>query len=271
MTALVTLTARCPLATRTRLFSAGRAGDDVLVDPFAAAQPGTLPVPNRLAVDHAIRLALTFDADISARCEWTRRHRFIDGLPKGYQITLANSPLARNGWIADTSRRWPLTQLHLAEDIGVPHDPARAGASLVELLVAPILFDDDSGAVDACLTALAASVHTADVGGPPRCTADVASTPYGPSCMVVELTACPVPSRAVAAEARRQAELLVRGSQVVPVVVAYDEREDRTVVLHPWAEDSGDLPEPDLPPLAIDPAWIARIRRTMTATRPAPA
>lgn len=267
MTAIVTLAASCPLATRTRLFSAGRTGEDVRADPFAAAQPGTLPVPNRLAVDHAIRLALTFEADIAARSAWTRRHSFAAGVPRGYRISQATSPLARGGRITDGERLWPLTQLHLAEDTGALHDPARAGAALVELLVAPIRVDADAGAVDACLAALAASVHAAGVGGPPRCAADVALTPDGPTCTIAALTAHAAPSRAVAAEVRRQVELLGRGARVAPAVVAYDGREDRSLVLHPQAEDLGDLPEPDLPPLTIDLAWISRVRGSMAAAR----
>jgi len=248
MTATVTLEIHCPIVPRT-------------ADRIPEASDA-LFVQGHWAVDRALRLALAFDAEISEDCRWTRRRRFDVGPARGQPITHLTSSLARGGWVSAARRRWPVAQLHLAEDIG-DDDLSRTGAARIEIFVAPIQEDAAPKEVAACLYALRGLFHTTRVAGPNdlRCTARVALSADGEACTIVDVEACLDPSRAVAAELRRQSSLLASGARVTPTLVGYDGDKDRTHVLSDRQPEAfQDLLEPKLPPLRIDAAWIARIR-----------
>jgi Asp-tRNA(Asn)/Glu-tRNA(Gln) amidotransferase B subunit len=223
-TATVDLTLRLPLTARLGLF----AREEGPHDPFTLARPGTLPLVDQCAVDRAIRVALIVGAEIAAVSRWTRRHRFDPALARGYQITQVEVPLARGGVISDRGRGWTLTQLHISE--------APGGAPQVELLVAP--FTGLAAAAE-CARALAAIL-----------TADALEDPAQLRCdMTITL-----------ADGTRRT--------VGDLDLAALERAtcgDRASDLPETSENADEyyLPEPDLPPLHIDAARLARVRREL--------
>ncbi|MBA3547246.1 MAG: hypothetical protein H0T76_12235 [Nannocystis sp.] len=262
-TVTIGLEFRCRLATRTRLFSpcamAMSAAPDSQVDAYTLALPGTLPALNRQAVELAIRLALALGAAIAPVSRWVRRHAFDPSLPKGYQTTQGEAPLARGGTIEVAGRALRLTSIRLAEHAGELRngsvDFSRAGAPLLELAGESMIMRAAPEEASAYLRALQAIVRAtgvadSDMPGALRCDAHVSLWPKGQEgsgarCTVADLGSGPALERAIAAEIQRQAALLDQG-----LVVASMTPEANHLY----------LPEPDLPPLRIDAAWIERAR-----------
>ncbi len=256
-TVTIGLEFRCRLATRTRLFSPCATASASQVDAYTLALPGTLPALNRQAVELAIRLALALGAEIAPVSRWVRKHAFDPSLPKGYQITQRESPLARGGAIEVAGRALRLTSIRLSEDVGELRpgaiDFSRAGAPLLELAGESMIMraaPEDAPAYLRALQAIvrATGVADTDTPGALQCDAHVSLWPKGQEgsgarCTIAGLGSGPALERAIAAEIRRQAALLDQGL----VVASLTPEADRLY-----------LPEPDLPPLHIDAAWIRR-------------
>lgn len=241
MTATVTLDIQCPITLRAAGHSDGQ------------------PVSGHWSVDRALRLALAFDAEISTYCRWTRLARSEAELSNGHRVTYLLSSLARGGWVSAVTRRWPIVQVHLAED----HGEEGRGAPRIEIFVAPIRDEAAPKQVAACLYALRALVYTQRIASPNelRCAAHVAVEADSASCTIVDVDTCADPSRAIAAELHRQSKLLSRGARVSPDIVRYDDREERALVLGARQPAASHVPtDPGLPPLHVDATWIARIR-----------
>lgn len=272
------LTFRCRLATRTRMFSPCPTHPTTALDAYTLAYPGTLPTPNRRAIDLAMRLALALGAEVAPISRWVRKHFFDPGLPKGYQITQHCEPLARGGRLAIDGRCLELTQLHLSEDLGVLRNrsPAarhrlhleHAGASLVEIVTAPMPLRTGLAEASVWLREMQAILSASAVASPDtgalRCDATISLRPTGPigtvtHCTIREITSAHVLERAIAAEIQRQAELMDSGGTVAPRTFVLDPATDGPPRLS-GHEAPRYLPEPDLPPLQIDSAWIERVR-----------
>ena len=288
------LEVHCQLATRTKMFSACPfhfgASPNTLTDAYTLALPGSLPVANREAIELGLRLALALGAEVAPRSVWARKHYFYPDLPKGYQITQADPPLARGGSIeVAPGRRVGLLRIHLEEDAGKlvhPADPAvslvdfnRAGAPLLEVVGEPTIASPAEAA--AFLRQLRAIVRALGISaadmqeGTLRCDANVslraqASDGLGARCEVKNLNSFKFLERALAAEIRRQTRILADGGVVTPATLRYDVPQDRTVVMRSKesAAEYRYLPEPDLPPLEVDAAWIARVRAALPALPP---
>ena len=279
------LEVHCQLATRTKLFSACPtrfgAPANTLIDAYTLALPGALPVVNVHAVELAIRLALAVGADVRPISRWARKHYFYPDLPKGYQISQGDEPLARGGSIDVAGRALALTRIHLEEDAGaLQHagersliDLNRAGAPLVEIVGEPVITSPAEAA--AYLRELRAIVRALDVSradmeaGSLRCDANVSicrpGQVAGTRCEIKNLNSFRFLEAAITAEIRRQTQLLSAGQAVTPVTLRYDAARDRVEVMR--AKESAAeyhyLPEPDLPPLRIDAAWIDRVRAAL--------
>jgi aspartyl-tRNA(Asn)/glutamyl-tRNA(Gln) amidotransferase subunit B len=280
------LEVHCQLATRTKLFSACPtrfgAPANTLVDAYTLALPGALPVVNEHAVELAIRLALAVGAELQPISRWARKHYAYPDLPKGYQITQADAPLARGGSITVDGRALALTRIHLEEDAGkLQHvgdvsllDLNRAGAPLVEIVGAPVITSAAEAA--AYLRELRAIVRALGVSsadmeeGSLRCDANVSICPRGQAlpgtrCEIKNLNSFRFLESAITAEIRRQTQLLRAGEGVAAVTLGYDADRDRLYVMR--AKESAAeyhyMPEADLPPLCIDAAWIERVRAAL--------
>ena len=280
---VIGLEVHCQLATRTKMFTpcayAIGAEPNTQIDAYTLGLPGTLPTPNREAIEFALRLALAVDCEIQSSSRWARKHYFYPDLPKGYQITQADQPYARGGWIEITDRRVPLQRIHIEEDAGKNvHDAEvslidynRAGAPLVEIVSLPVL----RSAAEAAeyMRELRTIVRYLGVSeanmeeGTLRCDANVSlrrigETALGTRCEIKNLNSFKFLEAAINAEIRRQADLLDRQQPVVQSTLSYDPGRDLTKVMRSKEEaaDYRYFPEPDMPPLAIDEAMIAAAR-----------
>jgi aspartyl-tRNA(Asn)/glutamyl-tRNA(Gln) amidotransferase subunit B len=292
--AVIGLEVHCQLETKSKLFSPCPveigAAPNTRTDAYSWGLPGTLPVPNERAVRFAIALALATGCTVAARSRFARKHYFYPDLPKGYQITQADDPYATGGSIevpgakaADGGPvRVRLQRIHLEEDAGKTiHagsrslvDYNRAGAPLVEIVSEPDLRSADHAA--AYVRELRTIVRTLGISrgnmeeGTLRCDANVSlrrpgDAELGVRCEIKNVNSFRFLARAIEAEIRRQADLLDRGEPVVRATLGYDGERDRLRVMR-FKEDAADyryLPDPDLPPLAISPSWIADVRATM--------
>ena len=295
---VIGLEVHCQLETASKMFSACPVGllapPNTLVDAYTLGLPGTLPVPNAQAVRHGIALALACGCELHEHSRFARKHYFYPDLPKGYQITQAHEPYATGGSLevpgfheADgRPKRVPLVRIHFEEDAGknvhVPGedhslvDYDRAGAPLLEIVSEPAIGSAEEAA--AYLRELRTLVRTLGISqanmeeGTLRCDANVSvrrrgSKALGTRCEIKNLNSFRFLAQAIAAEIRRQVDLLEQGRAIVMATLSYDPDRDRTRVMR-TKEDAADyryLPEPDLPPLTILQAWVDQVRAELPA------
>jgi aspartyl-tRNA(Asn)/glutamyl-tRNA(Gln) amidotransferase subunit B len=293
---VIGLETHCQLQTESKMFSACPVGllapPNTLVDAYTLGLPGTLPVPNARAVRLGIALALACGCELHEHSRFARKHYFYPDLPKGYQITQSDEPFATGGGLVvpgfrDASgqpKRVPLVRIHLEEDAGknthVPGqdyslvDYDRAGAPLLEIVSQPAIGSAEEAA--AYMRELRTLVRTLGISsanmeeGTLRCDANVSvrprgSTVLGVRCEIKNLNSFRFLALAIAAEIRRQIDLLAQGQPIVSATLSYDPDRDRTRVMR-TKEATADyryMPEPDLPPLRIERAWIEEIRGAM--------
>jgi aspartyl-tRNA(Asn)/glutamyl-tRNA(Gln) amidotransferase subunit B len=286
---VIGLEVHCQLETASKLFSAcpleNGAPANTRTDALSWGLPGALPVPNRKAVESAIAIAVATGCAVHRTSTFARKHYTYPDLPKGYQITQGDEPYATGGALeipGDTPRRIRLQRIHLEEDAGKNvHvgtasgvDYNRAGAPLVEIVSEPDLRSADEAA--ACLREIRALVRALGIShanmeeGTLRCDANVSLRPIGTGtlgvrCEIKNVASFRFLARAIEAEVRRQSELLARGEPIVRCTLGYDHDRDRLFVMR-TKEDAADyrwLPDPDLPPLVIDDAWVAAVRNAM--------
>lgn len=284
--ATIGLEVHCQLSTRTKLFSpcpyTYPAPPNSLTDAYTLGLPGELPVVDRRAVEYGLRLALAVGATPSPRSVWTRKHYFYPDLPKGYQISQGDPPLALGGAIDLGDRSVPLIRIHLEEDAGkLIHDADehlvdfnRAGVPLLEIVGAPALRSPAEAAaylreLRAIVRALEISDATMETGSL-RCDANVSLHPrgrpgHGTRCEIKNLNSFKFLERALTAEIQRQADLLDAGTPITSVTLGYDPGADRVHIQRTKesALDYRYLPEPDLPPLLVDDAWLARLKSAL--------
>lgn len=288
---VIGLEVHCRLKTASKLFSAcplrpGAAANSA-TDPYTWALPGTLPTVNAEAVALAVRLAAALGCEVAEESGWDRKHYFYPDLPKGYQISQHARPLARGGAIEVpdpeagpwATRAVALQRLHLEEDAAKVHagallDYNRAGAPLVEIVTAPVIRSAAEAArVLRSLRLLLLRLGVSDAtmeDGSLRCDVNVSLQRRGGSapgvrCEIKNLNSFNFIERAVTAEVERQEALLAAGVPVTPVTLRYDParaavqvmRVKETELEYRW------LPEPDLPPLRVDPAAAAAARTSL--------
>jgi aspartyl-tRNA(Asn)/glutamyl-tRNA(Gln) amidotransferase subunit B len=293
---VIGLETHCQLRTESKMFSACPVGllapPNTLVDAYTLGLPGTLPVPNARAVRLGIMLALACGCTLHETSRFARKHYFYPDLPKGYQITQSDEPFASGGGLVvpgfldprGEPKRVPLVRIHLEEDAGknthVPGegysliDYDRAGAPLLEIVSQPAIGSAEEAA--AYMRELRTLVRTLGISsanmeeGTLRCDANVSvrprgSTVLGTRCEIKNLNSFRFLAQAIAAEIRRQVDLLAHGQAIESATLSYDPERDRTRVMR-TKEATADyryMPEPDLPPLRIDVAWIEEVRAAL--------
>ena len=291
---VIGLEVHAELATRTKMFCGCRTVDttaalpNTSVCPVCAGMPGTLPVLNRRAVEFAIRVALALDCEIRPTSIFARKNYFYPDLPKGYQISQYEHPLAENGSLAiDTpsgERVIRIRRAHLEEDTGkLTHvaapegdyslvDLNRAGVPLLEIVSEPDMHSLEE--VRAYATGLRAVLRATGVNsgdmekGVIRFEANVSIRPQGSSELgtrveIKNLNSFRAMERAVAYELERQAGLLDHSGQVSQETLGWDETNQCTFSQRSKEEahDYRYFPEPDIPPLLVDEGWVEEIRR----------
>jgi aspartyl-tRNA(Asn)/glutamyl-tRNA(Gln) amidotransferase subunit B len=285
------------LRTKSKLFSPAPilygAEPNHGVHPVCLALPGVLPVLNERAVELAIRASLAMNCEVHQRSIFARKNYFYPDLPKGYQISQYEEPLATGGWVdvpvegggdAANKKRIRLTRIHMEEDAGKSiHDDAiagpdatlvdlnRAGVPLIEIVSEPDLRSAEEAS--AYLRAVRSILRFTDVSdadmekGHLRCDVNVSLRPrgsseYGTRTELKNLNSFRFVEDAANAEIERQAEVLRGGGRVQQCTLSYDPRTGRTSVMR-IKEDADDyryFPDPDLLPLLLSAKEIERVR-----------
>jgi aspartyl-tRNA(Asn)/glutamyl-tRNA(Gln) amidotransferase subunit B len=289
---VVGLETHAQLLTRSKIFSGAStafgAAPNTQASAVDLALPGTLPVLNRAAVEHAIRFGLTVNGRISPRSVFARKNYFYPDLPKGYQISQFEIPVVQGGTVAffldGEEKSVRLVRAHLEEDAGkslhedfhgmTGIDLNRAGTPLLEIVTEPEM----RGAKEAVAYAKALHALVTWIGicdgnmqeGSFRCDANVsvrkAGDPkLGTRCEIKNLNSFRFMEQAIEFEAKRQIELVEDGGKVVQETRLYDpERsETRSMRSKEDAQDYRYFPDPDLLPLVITEKMIADVRSAM--------
>ncbi|MEZ4456567.1 MAG: Asp-tRNA(Asn)/Glu-tRNA(Gln) amidotransferase subunit GatB [Gemmatimonadales bacterium] len=278
------------LATRSKLFcgcsTAFGGAPNTNVCPVCLGLPGALPVPNEGAVRLGARAAMALGCEVRNRSVFARKNYFYPDLPKGYQISQFDEPLAVGGGVDFESPergrvRVGITRLHLEEDAGKSlHDRIagatavdlnRAGVPLAEIVTEP---DVRSGSeARAFLTDLRQRLRYAGVSdcsmekGSLRVDANISlrrpgTVALGRKTEVKNMNSFANVERAIGAEAARQAALLEAGGVVEQVTLLFDAATGQVRPMRS-KEESHDyryFPDPDLPPLGLATAWLDEIR-----------
>ena len=292
--AVIGLEVHVQLLTETKMFcrcpNRFGAAPNTLVCPVCLGYPGTLPVLNRQAVELAVRLALALGCDVHPRSVFARKNYFYPDLPKGYQISQYDRPLAEGG-------RLPLTQheksirferLHLEEDAGkLLHEAPgggelpgqslvdfnRCGVPLVEIVSRPDL-SSAAEAADSLQTLHQVLLYTETSAanleeGSLRCDANISvrrqGEPLGTRTEVKNLNSFRNVARAIDHEIGRQIGLIESGGRVVQETRGFDAATGATRLLRSKEEahDYRYFPEPDLPTLVLTPERIEAARAAL--------
>jgi len=293
--AVIGLEVHLQLLTKTKIFCScsTRFGDppNSNVCPVCLGLPGALPVLNQEAVTMAMKTALALNCAINPRSRFARKNYFYPDLPKGYQISQYDEPLASDGWIdieVDKSpKRIGVTRVHLEEDAGkslhegFPDserksyiDLNRSGVPLIEIVSEPDLRTPDEAFE--YLTRLKTLLQYLDVSncnmeeGSLRCDANVSvrvagATDFGTKTEVKNLNSFRFLQKALAYEIDRQIDVLEGGGSIHQETRLWDSREQRTYGMRSkeFAHDYRYFPEPDLLPLIITEEWKARVRQSL--------
>ena len=283
------------LSTASKIFSGAStafgSAPNTQASAVDIALPGVLPVLNRAAVERAIRFGLAVGGTINRRSVFARKNYFYPDLPKGYQVSQYERPIVRGGTLTfamdDGERTVRLTRAHLEEDSGKSlHEglpPAlgdvsgidlnRAGTPLLEIVSEPDLRSAaEAVAYAKSLHALVMWIGVCDGNlqqGNFRCDANVSvrhpGEPLGTRCEIKNLNSFRFLAQAIEFEARRQIEVVEDGGTVVQQTRLFDadRNETRPMRSKEDAQDYRYFPDPDLPPLDVDDAWIERVRAAM--------
>jgi aspartyl-tRNA(Asn)/glutamyl-tRNA(Gln) amidotransferase subunit B len=280
------------MKTRTKAFCACRADagapPNTTVCPMCLGHPGALPALNKEFVRHCVMLGLALECSIRPVSRFARKHYFYPDLPKGYQITQYDEPLCQGGRFSIAGehglrREIRITRIHMEEDAGkLIHDSGdrtlvdfnRSGLPLAEIVTEPDLRSTaEAVTLYRELRRLLVQLDLCDGNmeeGSLRCDANIslqqkASGICGVRTEVKNLNSFHHLKQALDHEARRQEELLREGAEVRQETLLWNEKHRCTIPMR-GKEESADyryLPEPDLPPLVVDPQWLEEIRAAM--------
>ena len=295
------------LSTATKMFcgcpTTFGAAPNSQVCPVCLGMPGALPVVNGSAVEAAIRIGLALNCSIASWCRFARKNYFYPDMPKNFQTSQYDEPIAFDGWMdvpvetpdGPKTFRVGIERAHMEEDTGkslhvggstgrihgADHsllDYNRAGVPLIEIVTKPIegtgtLVADVAKAYVTQLRELLRALGVSDVRmeqGSLRCDVNLSlrpapDAPLGTRSETKNVNSLRSVERAVRSEVRRQAAVLDSGSRVVQETRHFheDTGESTSGRSKEQAEDYRYFPEPDLVPLAPDEAWIETLRLTL--------
>jgi aspartyl-tRNA(Asn)/glutamyl-tRNA(Gln) amidotransferase subunit B len=293
---VIGLEVHAQLTTRTKMFcgcpTSFGAAPNTQTCPVCQGMPGTLPVLNRRAVEFGTRTALAFSCRINDSCRFARKHYYYPDMPKNFQISQYEEPLAEDGVLevdlaGGETRRIGIQRLHLEEDVGkLVHegtletaqaslvDYNRAGVPLMETVSRPEIRSPEEAA--AYLRAFRAVLVYLGVNdgnmeeGSLRCDANVSLKPagareLGTKVEIKNLNSFRNVQRALEFEVKRQAEALERGERIVQETRLWDADGGYTRAMRSkeYAHDYRYFPEPDLVPLRLERAWVDEIRAAL--------
>ena len=293
---VIGLEVHAQLTTRTKMFcgcpTTFGAPPNTQTCPVCQGMPGTLPVVNRRAIEYGVRTALAFDCRVNHACRFARKHYYYPDMPKNFQISQYEEPLAEEGWLEidrpdGHARRIGIQRLHLEEDVGkLVHEGTletaqaslvdfnRAGVPLMETVSKPeIRSPEEAAAYLRAFRAVLVYLGVCDGNmeeGSLRCDANVSLKPAGAAQLGTKVEIKNMNSfrnvqRALEFEVKRQTEALDRGERIVQETRLWDADRGytRSMRSKEYAHDYRYFPEPDLVPLKLDAPWIDGIRAAL--------
>ena len=292
---VIGLEVHAQLSTRSKMFcgcpTTFGAPPNTQTCPVCLGLPGVLPVVNRRAVEFGIRTALAFGCRVNEACRFARKHYYYPDMPKNYQISQYEEPLAEDGAleidVEGGARAIAIQRLHLEEDVGkLVHEGTletaqaslvdfnRSGVALMETVSRPELRSPEEAA--AYLRAFRAVLIFLGVcdgnmeEGSLRCDANVSirprvSTTLGTKVEIKNLNSFRNVQHALEFEVRRQAKALDAGERIVQETRLWDADRGytRSTRSKEFAHDYRYFPEPDLLPVHISTAWRDEVRRQL--------
>lgn len=293
--AVIGLEVHVQLSTRTKIFcscpTSFGAAPNTNVCPVCLGLPGALPVLNKTAVEMAIKGALALGCEVRPFSRFARKNYFYPDLPKGYQISQYDQPVAEHGFVdIETSaekKRLGITRVHMEDDAGKSvHDGFRdsdrfsyvdlnrSGTPLIEIVTEPDMRSSDEAY--AFLTELKQILQFIEVSscdmekGHLRCDANVSvrlrgAEKFGTKAEVKNLNSFRFLKLALDHEIERQIGVVEAGGKVIQETRLYNPDSDETVSMRSkeHAHDYRYFPEPDLVPLRISDTWLEQVRKDM--------
>lgn len=286
------------LSTKSKMFCAcpvDFGGEpNTRVCPVCLGMPGSLPVPNQMAIEYTMKIAAALNCEIARFHEFHRKNYFYPDMPKNYQISQYDHPIGTKGYVEITgdfgTKRVGINRVHLEEDTGKSThvggsgriadsdhslvDFNRAGTPLVEIVSEPdISSAEEARAFVTELRAVLESLDVSDVRmeeGSMRVDANISTRPvghpeYGAKVEVKNMNSIRSVGRALEYEEKRQRKALEEGMTLVQETRHFDEKTGTTSSLRTkeFAFDYRYFPEPDMVPFEPDEAWIERVKNSM--------
>ena len=290
--AIIGLEVHAQLSTVTKMFCGCRAvfgaAPNTATCPVCQGMPGSLPFINRRAVEFGIMTALAIGCGINAHNRFARKHYYYPDMPKNHQISQYEEPLAEHGRLVVDAGPGPreigIQRVHLEEDVGkLLHEGAletalsssvdynRAGVPLMEIVSKPDLRSpDEAAAYLKALRAIVVFLRVCDGNmeeGSLRCDANISLRPrgqaeYGTKVEIKNMNSFRNVRDALEHEIKRQTRALTTGERIVQETRLWDPDRMVTVSMRSkeFAHDYRYFPEPDLPPLDVQTAWVDSVR-----------
>jgi aspartyl-tRNA(Asn)/glutamyl-tRNA(Gln) amidotransferase subunit B len=290
--AVIGLEVHAQLKTKTKIFcncsTSFGAPPNTHTCPICLGMPGVLPVLNKKVVEYTLRMAIATNCKIHRESRFARKNYFYPDLPKGYQISQYELPIAYNGYIDievnSSLNRIGITRIHMEEDAGkLTHDAGRpvslvdfnrTGVPLIEIVSEPDLRTPEAAGI--YLRQLRSIVRYLDISdgnleeGSFRCDANVSIRPKGSDTLstrteLKNLNSFKYVEKALQYEVSRQAEIVRDGGQVVQETRLWDPVQNKTTSMRSKEEahDYRYFPDPDLLPLLIDDQWLATVKKSL--------
>lgn len=290
--AVIGLEVHAQLFTHSKAFSSDAVeyGDapNTHISEITLGHPGTLPVLNESAVEFAVKMGLATHCQIRRENQFARKNYFYPDLPKGYQITQHTTPICYGGYVElkmpDYIKRVGITRIHLEEDAGKSlhdQDPYytlidlnRAGTPLIEIVTDPDIRTSDEAYV--YLTEIRKLVRFLGIcdgnmeEGSLRCDANVSvrlkgETAFGAKVEVKNMNSIRNVKRALDHEIIRQIDAIEAGQKISQDTRSFDALTGTTFSMRSkeMANDYRYFPEPDLPPVVLDEAYIHGVKAAM--------
>jgi aspartyl-tRNA(Asn)/glutamyl-tRNA(Gln) amidotransferase subunit B len=289
--AVIGLETHCQLSTHTKIFSDSStefgAEPNTHIDPVCMGMPGVLPVLNQKVLEYAVKAGLALNCQIAPYSKFDRKQYFYPDLPKNYQISQFDLPIAEHGWVeielydketgTATRKRIGVTRLHMEEDAGkLVHggsdrlngstyslvDYNRAGVPLIEIVSEPDLRSGQEAAeyaqeIRRIMRYLGVSDGNLQEGSL-RCDVNVSVRPvgrqeFGTKVEIKNMNSFNAIHRAIDYEIQRQTEAIEAGKPIVQETRLWEEGAQRTISMR-VKEGSSDyryFPEPDLGPIEV--------------------